>query len=104
MSQPKKTQNPEEPRSSSERGNERNPHRLPEALRDETPSTKLLWLYLRPQGVVSFSVRDMAKALGVSFPVVAEGMRRLEGAELLRFIGERRPRQRPTFEALHEPL
>ena len=104
MSQKKKTRSPEEPRSTSERGDEGNPHKLPEALRSETPSTKLLWLYLRPQGVVSFSVRDMAKALGVSFPVVAEGMRRLEAAKLLRFVGERRPRQRPTFEARDETL
>lgn len=71
---------------------------LPEPLRAETPVTKLLWVYLRPQGVVSYTVRGMAAALGASPPAVAAGMKRLEALGLLRYVGERRQRQRRAFE------
>lgn len=74
-----------------------------ETLRAKTPVTKLLWAYLRPQGVVSYTVRGMAEALGASPPSVATGLRRLELLKLLRYVGERQPRQRPTFEVLIEP-
>ena len=78
------------------------PVRLPEALRAEKPTTKLLWAYLRPQGVVSYTVRGMAEALGASPPSVAAGMRQLETLKLLRYVGERQPRQRRAFEVLGE--
>lgn len=73
---------------------------LPEALRAETPITKLLWAYLRPQGIVSYTVRGMAEVLGASPPSVAAGMRRLELISLIRYVGERQPRQRRAFEVV----
>ena len=79
------------------------PTPLPEALRAEKPTTKLLWVYLRPQGVVSYTVRGMAEALGASSPSVAAGMKRLELLKLLRYVGERQPRQRRAFEVLGKP-
>ncbi len=81
----------------------RDPYVLPEPLRAETPVTKLLWVYLRPQGTVSYTVRGVAEALGASPPSVAAGIKRLEALGLLCYVGERQPRQRPTFEVLGEP-
>ena len=39
---------------------------LPKVLLGESPTVKLLWLWLLPQGKVSFSQREIADALNVS--------------------------------------
>lgn len=38
---------------------------LPDILKDEAPTVKLLWLWLEPQSVVTHSQRAMAQALGL---------------------------------------
>lgn len=50
---------------------------LPKALLEEATAVKLLWLWLRPQGVVSYSQRDMARALGVSQAVISTALAKL---------------------------
>ena len=46
---------------------------------------------------MNYTVRGMAEALGTSPLSVAAGMKRLELLKLLRYVGERQPRQRPIF-------
>ena len=68
----------------------------------ETPITKLLWLYLRPKGLVSYSTRKLAAALYLSQPVVSAGLSRLRGQELklLENVGEQRARVRSVYWAV----
>lgn len=71
-------------------------------LLDETLTTKLLWLYLRPKGLVSYSTRKLAAALYLSQPVVSAGLSRLRSRELglLEDVGEQRARVRSVYRAL----
>lgn len=78
------------------------PPPLPDVLLGETPTTKLIWLYLRPKGLVSYSTRKLATALYLSQPVVSAGLRRLRDRELglLKDVGEQRARVRPVYQAV----
>ena len=59
---------------------------LPEALLAEHPTTKLIYLYLRPYGEVEVSVRGLEALLGISHRPAAEAMQRLIALELLRVL------------------
>lgn len=59
------------------------PAPLPAALLDEGPATKFLYSWLLPQGSVSYTVRDIAGATGLSFRSVGDGLRRLRTLSLL---------------------
>lgn len=50
---------------------------LPEVLRREAPTVKLLYLWLLPQGTVSWSQREIAAALGITQANVSRAMNRL---------------------------
>ena len=76
------------------------PPPLPGALLGETPSTKLLWLYLRPQGPVGYSTRALAAALYGSQPLLHAGMGRLRTLGLLTDLGMHRKRVRGTYQAV----
>ena len=76
------------------------PPPLPSALLGETPSTKLLWLYLRPQGPVSYSTRALAAAVYGSQPLIHAGMGRLRALGLLTDLGQHRKRVRGTYQAV----
>ena len=67
MSQPKKTE----------------PVPLPEALRAETPVTKLLFVWLRAQGEVSYTVRELAELLSLSTGSVQTALTSLRELGLL---------------------
>ena len=73
---------------------------LPDALLSETPSTKLLWLYLHPQGPVSYSTRALAAAVYGSQPLVHAGLGRLRTLGLLTDLGQHRKRVRGTYQAV----
>ena len=76
------------------------PPPLPDALLGETPSTKLLWLYLHPQGPVSYSTRALAAAVYGSQPLIHAGMGRLRALGLLTDLGLHRKRVRGTYQAV----
>lgn len=76
------------------------PPPLPDALLGETPSTKLLWLYLRPRGPVGYSTRALAAALYGSQPLIHAGMGRLRTPGLLADLGMHRKRVRGTYRAV----
>lgn len=76
------------------------PPPLPNALLGETPTAKLLWLYLRPKGPVSYSTRDLAAALYGSQPLVHAGLGRLRALGLLAELGQHRRRVRGTYQAV----
>ena len=50
---------------------------LPEVLLDEAPTVKLLYLWLAPQGEVSWSQREIAVAVGITQANVSRAMKRL---------------------------
>ena len=77
------------------------PPPLPDALLGETPSTKLLWLYLLPKGPVSYSTRALAAALYGSQPLVHAGLGRLRTLGLLTDLGMHRKRVRGTYTGGH---
>ena len=59
------------------------PVSLPEALRAETPTTKLLYLWLEPRGVVGYTVRELAELLFISTGSVQTALTRLRELGLL---------------------
>lgn len=61
----------------------RKPQALPNALLKGVPSAKLLYLYLRDQGSVSHSYRDIADALGIDTHVVMDAYNYLLEQKLL---------------------
>ena len=71
---------------------------LPDLLKDEAPTVKLLWLWLEPQGVVSHSQRAMAEALGFQVNAVATALSRLRALGLVEDL-ERSPRARGRLRA-----
>ncbi len=68
---------------------------LPPALLAEAPSVKLLWLWLKPQGKVNYTVRELEEVLGLAHRTVHAALARLASEELTlleRFDGETRRR------------
>ncbi len=66
---------------------------LPDSLKDEAPTVKLLWLWLSPQGVVDYSQREMAVALGFDVKAVGAALARLRVLGLVEDL-ERAPGKR----------
>ncbi|UCH26313.1 MAG: hypothetical protein JSV66_01300 [Trueperaceae bacterium] len=73
---------------------------LPEALRQESPTAKLLYLWLLPQGEVSYSQRAMAEALGTTQPAIKQAMKRLRAIGFIEDSGEVRERATARFSAV----
>lgn len=71
---------------------------LPDLLKDEAPTVKLLWLWLLPQGVVPYSQRAMAEALGFDISAVGTALKRLRELGLVEDL-ERSPRARGRLRA-----
>ncbi len=71
---------------------------LPETLKGEPPSVKVVWLFLAPQGVVDFSQREIADALGLEQRTVATALERLRVLGLVEDL-ERAPRTRGKLRA-----
>lgn len=71
---------------------------LPDILKDEAPTVKLLWLWLLPQGVVTHSQRAMAEVLGVDVKAVGTALSRLRKLELVEDL-ERAPGRRGKLRA-----
>ena len=76
------------------------PPLLPDALLGETPTAKLLWLYLRPKGPVGYSTYKLAVAVYLSQPLISIGLGRLRARGLLTDLGEHRKRVRGTYQAV----
>lgn len=66
---------------------------LPEPLKNASPTIKLLWLWLEPQGVVDYSQREIAAALGVEQRSLPGALRELRRLGLLEDL-ERAPGKR----------
>ena len=61
----------------------RDPLHLPELLKSETPTTRLVYLYLEPYGEVEVSVRQLEKLSGISHRNATEALQRLVELGLL---------------------
>ncbi len=61
----------------------RDPPHLSEALKDETLTTRLVYLYLEPYGEVEVSVRQLEGLLGISHRNATEALQRLVELGLL---------------------
>ena len=59
------------------------PPLLPPALKDEAPTTKLLYVWLGPQGEVSYTVRELAELLSLSTGSVQTALTRLRELGLI---------------------
>lgn len=71
---------------------------LPEPLKDASPTVKLVWLWLEPQGVVDYSQREVAAALGIEQRSLPGALRKLRELELLEDL-ERAPGKRGKLRA-----
>ncbi len=71
----------------------RDPLHLTEALKGETPTTRLVYLYLKPHGEVEVSVRQLEALLGISHRPAAEAIKRLVVLKLLEVLEQ--PGNRP---------
>lgn len=79
------------------------PAPLPEPLLGESPATKFLYTWLLPQGLVSYTVRDLAEHTGLSYKSVSDGLRRLKMLSLLEEVGSAHPPKRRTYKVLKNP-
>ena len=61
----------------------RDPLHLPESLKAETPTTRLVYLYLEPYAEVEVSVRQLEGLLGISHRNATEALQRLVELGLL---------------------
>ena len=61
----------------------RDPSHLPEALKSETPTTRLVYLYFEPYREVEMSVRQLEGLLGISHRNATEALQRLVELGLL---------------------
>ncbi len=59
---------------------------LPKALLAEAPSTKFLYLWLLPQGRVSYTVRGTVEATGLSYVSVSKGLARLRALKMVHTV------------------
>ena len=59
------------------------PPPLPPDIQTEAPTTKLLYVWLGPQGTVGYTVRELAEALGVATQSVQTALTRLRELGLL---------------------
>jgi len=64
----------------------RDPPHLPAVLKGETPTTRLVYLYLEPHTEVEVSVRQLEELLGVAHRNAAEALRRLVELGLLKVL------------------
>lgn len=60
---------------------------LPEALKAETPTTKLLYLYLLNRGEVSLTHQAIAHDLYTERYLITNGIKRLEELGLIQVLG-----------------
>lgn len=81
----------------------RAPRSLPDVLRRSPASTKLVWLYLRPQGDVSYSRRDVAELLDLPLSSVQIAFNQLDDFGLLEYHGEVRDRAKRNYSVLGAP-
>ena len=72
---------------------------IPELLKDEAPTVKVVWLWLEPRGVVSYSQRAMAEALGLEVSAFNVALVRLRALGLVEDL-ERSPRTRGKLRAV----
>lgn len=73
------------------------PPRVPEAIRDDGPTVKLIWAWLKDQGTVSYSVREIEEALNLSHRVVHDALNTLREKKLLVDVGEQEGRKKGIF-------
>ncbi len=73
------------------------PPRVPRSLKDESPSVKLIWAWLKDQGTVSYSVREIADALELNAKNVSDALNKLRETGCLIDIGEHGERKKGTF-------
>lgn len=81
----------------------RSPRTLPDGLQNEPSSTKLIWLYLRPQGEVTYSRRHLTELLGMPLSSVQIAFNRLDELGLLEYHSEPRPRTKRHYSVRAAP-
>ena len=65
-----------------------NPQHLPEDLKNEQPTTKMIYLYLKGRGEVNYSTYSLGEALGSTPAMMSKGMRRLRELGLMEYEGK----------------
>lgn len=73
------------------------PPSVPRSLKDASPSVKLVWAWLKDQGTVSYSVREIADALELNAKNVSDALNKLRETGCLVDIGEHEERKKGTF-------
>ena len=76
------------------------PPSLPEVLKPEPPTVKLLYLWLLPQGEVSYPQRHVGRALGLTQANVSIALKRLRSLGLVADLEPAPPRARATIRAV----
>lgn len=72
---------------------------LPQVLLAEPPTVKLVWLWLAPQGAVSYSVRQLARSLGIDASNVHAALARLRELGLIEDLDGPKPRRKGRYRA-----
>jgi len=75
------------------------PNELPDLLKAEAETVKLIYLWLKPQGIVDYSVRDIEGILDLSHEAVRNALSRLRAAGYIEDLEPRRERKRNKYRA-----
>ena len=72
---------------------------LPAELLEESPSVKLLYTWLLPQGEVNYSASELEHLLGISRKSAITALNRLRELGLVEDSGEQEERKRSRYKA-----
>lgn len=95
-----KVTRPGGPNSPREHLARRRARKLPPVLQKLPASTKLLYLYLLTQGLVSYSQRDLADALGLSAYTVQQSFAHLDSIGAIAWSHEPQERTKREYKAV----
>ena len=73
------------------------PPHLPEGLKKTKATTKMLYLWLAPQGTINYSMREMRQELNMAAQSMQDAVDKLKELELWHEITPRRGRIPATF-------
>lgn len=73
---------------------------LPEVMRKTAPATKLLYFYLRTQGLVAYSHRELGDALGLTHYTVQRSFERLDKIKAIKWHTPPTERTKREYEAV----
>ena len=74
--------------------------KLPDELLEQTPAVKLMYLWLLPQGEVSYSLSELEQHLGLARKPVMNALAKLRELGFLKDLDEPEQRKKGRYKAI----